>query len=213
MARLIALNYRYLPFGAEHLHAAARLLAAGWDSGDVSRSGRLHGHEVMGPLLRQFAEQHVTLDSLLKVTAEWWPVLLNDPDMPDTLIEEILSWIAFTVTQRLMVSGTIAAPVALDGIAGQIFAAFLIAAKQSGTFPRAWSVTKHCVEQAARNDQNRHDAVLLQQIPDALVELLRRSPLDRAAVAQTTYEMTQLLSEPEKSSWQHRFVKVHKITA
>lgn len=212
MARLIALNYRYVPFGAEHLHAAARLLAAGWDSGDVSLSGRLHTHELMGPLLREFAEQHVTLDSLLKVTAEWWPVLLNDRNMPDTLIEEILSWIAFTVTQRLMVSGKIAASVALDRIAGQIFAAFLISAKQSGTFPRAWSVAEHCVEQAARNDQNRHDVVLLQQIPDALVELLRRSPLDRAAVAQTTYEITEHLSEPEKSLWHERFVRVQKIT-
>jgi len=212
MARLIALNYRYVPFGAEHLHAAARLLAADWDSGDVSRSGRLHNDEVMGPLLRQFAEQHVTLDSLLKVTAEWWPVLLNDGNIPDTLIEEIASWIAFSVTQRLMVSGKIAPSVGLDGIAAQIFAAFLIAAKQSGTFLRAWSVTNHCVEQATRNDQNRHDAVLLQQIPDALIQLLRRSPLDRAGVARMTYEITQQLSEPEKNVWQDRFVKVHKVT-
>jgi tetratricopeptide (TPR) repeat protein len=206
LATLMRLNYRYVPFGPEHLHAALMSL------GPEITPDSLRSDETMRSLLDQFGETHVTLESLLKILVEWWPKLLNTEEISDLLIERIVNWVTFVATQRLMVAGRIPSNRDLDNIPSEILAALLTAVRGLPVFGRAWSIIKHCAENTARNSESRYEKILFEQIPDVIVNSFRQSGIGLGGIQHATFNLVSALPEEDRAKWEERLVTIHRLT-
>lgn len=206
LGRLMRLNYRYVPFGAEHLQSA--LMSA---VGRSITAETLRSDETVRSFLDQFGETHVTLESLLKVVGEWWPKLLANQAVSDDLIERVIGWIIFVATQRLMVADKIPACWDLDDVRSEILVALLMAVKRSRVFDRGVGILKHCAEEIARNSETRYRKILFEKMPDTVVRSLMQSGQGRAEIERVTSELMSALPQEERAKWEERLVTVHRL--
>jgi hypothetical protein len=197
------LNFRYLPFAAEHLREGLRLLMQ-----HVSRpsSDDMNSHGVLGPLLLQFGDLALTDVSLAKVSTELYVDLLHDSSLDDDVIGELVATVSFRMSQR--VSDGILSGVSRDKPVNRLAVlwAFLLSAtydSDKALVPRCWSILRRAAEKLFPNDEKKFWTILTETMPLAFYRaIIRRTPPDDAI--QRLVELPQGIPVPERAMWEHK---------
>jgi hypothetical protein len=206
LARMAGFNFRYLPFAAEHLREALRLVTR-----NLIRptSADMNSHHVLGPLLRQFGDLALTDESLARVSTELYVSLLHDTSIDDDVISELLTTVSFRMSQR-------GANGILSGVSREkpvnrlaVLWAFLVSAAYDSDktlVPRVWTVIRHAAEKLFANDEKTFWKLLTETMPLAFYRaIIRRLPPDQAILR--LVQIPQEIPVPERAVWEDKLFR------
>jgi tetratricopeptide (TPR) repeat protein len=103
VARLLNWNYRSIPVGVNHLHAAVRANVHTYGSLESS----MNDDPRLGPLLRHLGDYEVDADSLVRVSAAFLAACIIDPDIPPESTDALAFSVFFKNQQRAFHDGGI----------------------------------------------------------------------------------------------------------
>jgi len=98
IVKLINSNYRFIPFGPEHLQQGLDSLLSDHPN---PASADMSNHPLLGPLLKEFGEPKLTDQSLIIVFAQWWLALAMRENISDLTRTEVVATVTFRLSQRV----------------------------------------------------------------------------------------------------------------
>ncbi len=174
LAQMLNLNFRIVPFNSHHLSCSLEKLVKSYtESGTVLQANNLIQDEILGSLMRQFAEPSLDAGRLYSIAIDWWINILQN-DFPMGTLEKTMTYPLFSFSQRTA-GGVLTAMSKNEPneVVGAILALFLFRTcrKDSKLTSRAWSAAKACCENYHKKEDGFR-TLIFEKVPKWFVWML-----------------------------------------
>ena len=178
LVEMIKKNFRIIPFDIIHLNSRLeRIWEKTQEEGKSFSECNLNQDNILGVLIRHFAEPSIAEEKLIQVAISWWSsILTNEKFAETTILVKCIYVLIFCLSMRLE-------NIQVTDIKGEereIKIAFLLTIflwstyKSHGEYTdKAWSCIKDCVQELYYNDEERYQQTLYIFIPKCLFHLSR----------------------------------------